>query len=137
LKFEVQARGVITDDTGALKNDYVWKSRVGSGVSVIQSLTFDGDIEVDDTWMANLVQKIAERVADQITDAGIDEKVIAAETARDEAKTARDEAIAAKNEAEIIAENKANEVVSGAIDNINSRIDDVVEDLENAKTELS
>jgi len=87
--------------------------------------------------MANLVQKIAERVADQITDAGIDEKVIAAETARDEAKTARDEAIAAKNEAEIIAENKANEVVSGAIDNINSRIDDVVEDLENAKTELS
>ena len=52
IRFEVSARGTIIPDS--VPNDgeivpraYVWKSRIGSGISVIQSLVFDGDVELD------------------------------------------------------------------------------------------
>ena len=46
IRFEVQARGTVFDSNGNSK-PYVWKSRIGSGISVIQSLVFDGDVELD------------------------------------------------------------------------------------------
>ena len=147
LQFEVQARGWINPDGGTWTSPdgsiqdkggaYIWKSRVGSGISVIQSLTFDGEIEIDDSWMTELVQKIASRVAEQITDAGIEGMVTQAEAARDAAQSARDEAIQAKNEAQIIAETKATEVVNNAVGEINNRIDTISQDLDDTKINLS
>lgn len=46
IRFEVQARGTVFDSNGNSK-PYVWKSRIGSGISVIQSLVFDGNVELD------------------------------------------------------------------------------------------
>ncbi len=147
LQFEVQARGWINPDGGTWTSPdgsvqdkggaYIWKSRVGSGISVIQSLTYDGEIEIDDSWMTELVQKIASRVAEQITDAGIEGMVTQAEAARDAAQSARDEAIQAKNEAQTIAETKATEVVNNAVGEINNRIDTISQDLDDTKTNLS
>ena len=91
IRFEVQARGVVSDSNGNQKG-YVWKSRIGSGISVIQALTFDEQVELDETWMSELVQIITDRVAQQITDAGIEEQVKLAQQAASDAQEAADRA---------------------------------------------
>lgn len=63
IKFEVQARGTIIPDSvpdgeEIVPQAYVWKSRIGSGISVIQSLIFDGDVELDSNWMDDLVASV-------------------------------------------------------------------------------
>ena len=75
IRFEVQARGTVFDSNGNSK-PYVWKSRIGSGISVIQSLVFDGNVELDQNWMNDLVASVVQRVAESITD----EKISSAAT---------------------------------------------------------
>ena len=73
IKFEVQARGTIIPDSvpdgeEIVPQAYVWKSRIGSGISVIQSLVFDRKVELDSNWMNDLVASVVQRVAESITD---------------------------------------------------------------------
>ena len=81
IRFEVQARGAVFDSNGNSK-PYVWKSRIGSGISVIQALTFDETVKLDDTWMNKLVWT----VTDMVAKSGIEKQVQEAKTAASNAQ---------------------------------------------------
>ena len=102
LKFEVRAIGV--NSSG---NAYVWKTKTFDKMNVLQSLINDNNtIVLDDSWVQELVTKVAEEVAEQIAGAQVGGQVIAAEEAATRAE------VAAGN-----AETAATTVVTNALAN--------------------
>ena len=108
LKFEIHATGVIFDNTGK-EYAYEWKTKSSTNLEVIQSICdtdCEGAINIDDSWVQELVTDVAERVANQIADAQIGSQVTEAKNAANRAETA------ANN-----AESVATSVVESALSN--------------------
>ena len=87
LKFEIRAIGVNSQG-----NAYVWKSKTFEKMNVLQSLIDDRTIELDDTWVQELVTTVAENVAEQIAGMQVAEQVAAAEAAATESKSYAEQA---------------------------------------------
>lgn len=83
LKFEIRAYGVAPNG-----NAYVWKSKTFDKMNVLQSLVDDKSIELDDSWVQELVTRVAEEVATQIGELQVEDQVKAAEDAATRAETA-------------------------------------------------
>ena len=80
LKFEIHASGALYDKYGNIvyqtdKNGnqkplgYVWKSRVNEDLNVLQSICgseCDGTINLDETWVTELVTMVAKSVGEEI-----------------------------------------------------------------------
>ena len=121
VKFEVSARGTVVDSSGLNYRAYVWKSKTGSGINVAQSLTSGRNIELDESWMTELVNSIAlritEQIAEELSNAQIDVLAANAEAAAQRAEIAAQEAEGAAQAG--LAE------VNSRIDNANIRIEEV------------
>lgn len=77
LKFEIRAIG-----TNSKGNGYVWKSKTFEKMNVLQSLIDDNEsIDLSGSWVQELIEDVAESVADQIANAQIGEQVKIAEAA--------------------------------------------------------
>ena len=83
VKFEIRAIGVNSNG-----DPYVWKSKTFDKMNVIQSLIDDRVIELDDSWVQELVTRVAENVAEQIAGVQVADQVEAAENAALRAETA-------------------------------------------------
>lgn len=83
LKFEIHAIGV-----NSKGNAYVWKTKTFDKMTVLQSLHGNKSIELDDSWVQELVTSVAENVATKIAEVQVAEQVAAAEYAADRAETA-------------------------------------------------
>lgn len=64
VKFEIRAIG-----TNAKGDAYVWKSRTFDKINVLQSLIDDRTIKLDETWVQDLVTRVAENIGEQIANA--------------------------------------------------------------------
>lgn len=94
IKFEIHATGAIFDSDGN-SYAYEWKSRPNENLEVLQSLCgvdCGGIINVDSSWVQELVTSVAEKVAQQIADAQVGEQVAKAEDAATRAETAANNA---------------------------------------------
>ena len=94
LKFEIHATGTISDNKG---NDYAyeWKTRQNTSLEVLQSLCDEdchGIINIDDTWVQELVTAVAQKVANQIANAQIGSQVTEAQNAANRAEVAANNA---------------------------------------------
>ena len=70
VKFEIRAIGVNSNGDA-----YVWKSRTFDKMTVMQSLIDDRSIELDDSWVQELVTRIAENIGEQIANAELSDYV--------------------------------------------------------------
>lgn len=90
FSFEIHATGAVSDDKGKTYG-YEWKTRSNTSLEVLQSLCKEsctGAINIDDSWVQELVTAVAEKVATQIADAQIGSQVTAAENAATRAEQA-------------------------------------------------
>lgn len=87
LKFEIRAIG-----SNSKGNAYVWKTKTFDKMNVLQSLIDDKVIVLDDSWVQELVTKVAENVAEQIAGVQVADQVAAAENAALRAEAAADKA---------------------------------------------
>lgn len=81
LKFEIHATSSIVGSDGR-ELGYVWKTKINEDLNVLESLCgydCDGVINIDDSWVQELVTAVAESVADKIANAQIGSQVSAAE----------------------------------------------------------
>lgn len=88
IKFEIHAVGIATDNSGN-NVGYVWKSKCNEDLNVLQSLCgydCDGVINVDDSWVQELVAAVAENVAEQIAGVEVAGQVQAAQEAANRAE---------------------------------------------------
>lgn len=98
LKFEIHATGIVPDitDENGKPLAYVLKTKPNDSLNILQSLCasncLDGQINVDDSWVQELVAAVAENVANQIADAQVGAQVAAAESAAERAETAANNA---------------------------------------------
>lgn len=106
LKFEIRAIG-----TNSKGDAYTWKSKTFEKLNVLQSLIDNKVIQLDDSWVQELVTAVAESVADKIANAQIGSQVTAAENA---ATAAAQSANSAKQYAEN-ASTTATEAVNAII----------------------
>ena len=108
IKFEIQASGSTTDNNGK-SYGYTWKSRPNSKLNVLQSICNENEIELDDSWVQEIVTTVAGKVAQQIADAAIDTQVKEANQAAANAQTYANDAQMAANNAALAAESVVNE----------------------------
>lgn len=59
LSFEIQAAGV-----NSKGEDYIWKSKIDSNLNVLKSLSGNGVIKPDNSWMTSFITLVNEKVAD-------------------------------------------------------------------------
>lgn len=59
LSFEIQATGV-----NSKGEDYIWKSKIDSNLNVLKSLSGNGVIKPDNSWMTSFITLVNEKVAD-------------------------------------------------------------------------
>lgn len=137
LKFEIHAYGTISGSDG-VSRAYRWKTKVNDSLNVLQSLCgvdCDGSININDSWVQELVTDVAEEVAQQIADAQVGVQVAAAERAAEEAKQAATNAEQYANNASIAATNAVNKVLKdyATVDYVDKAIEgvDVSEQLQN------
>jgi len=83
VKFEIRAIGVNNNGNG-----YMWKSKTFEKLNVLKSLIDDRTIELDKTWLEDLVTRVTENVTEQIAEVQVAEQVAAAESAANRAETA-------------------------------------------------
>ena len=113
LKFEIHADGMIVDNEGNTKG-YTWKTKYNEDLNVLESLCgFDcnGVIEIDDSWVQELITAVAENVANQIAGVEVAGQVQAAQEAADSAQKSATEA----KQAAATASNAAQDIVDGAL----------------------
>lgn len=133
LKFEIQARGTTIDENGTAYS-YVWKSRPNEKLSVLQSICDENEIVVTDTWMQDLVKKVAQEVAFQIAEASVGEQVKEANEAASKATEAADKAITAADNAvkraeEIVTEKLDTYATVEYADNLNTNAKEYADEL--------
>ena len=97
LKFEIHAYGTVPDsDNNGTREplSYVWKTKTNESLNVLQSLCSHIEEEeynkIDETWMQDLVERVAYGVAEQIANAQVGAQVNEAKAAAAEAKAAAD-----------------------------------------------
>lgn len=113
IKFEIQARGTISNSNGVVRS-YVWKTRPNNELNILQSICdigCHGIIDINNNWYQEMVEDIAYEVASQIADINVATQV-------EEAKTAAANASAYADEAKTYAEQSA----SAAIKEVNKII---------------
>lgn len=101
IKFEIHANGLISNSTGQSKA-YTWKTKYNESLNVLESICgadCDGKINIDDSWVQELVTSVVENIAGKIVDAEVGEQVQAAEDAATRAEAAADSAEATITEA--------------------------------------
>ena len=133
LQIEIQARGYIYAKDSNEPNSYIWKSRIGSGISVIQSLQINEEdrVEINDDWLNDLIEQISEKVATDIAEKQIAAEVIKAQTAAVDAARYAQEAKDARDEAQ--------DLVGTSLDNINERfgnLENIVEQQDDKIVEI-
>lgn len=109
LKFDIRAYGV-----NSRGNAYVWKTKPYEKLTVVQSLSDNSTIELDDSWVQELVTDIAENVAIQIGEVQVADQVAAAQRAAARAEAAADNAQTTINTAlnDYYTKNDVDEMVS-------------------------
>ena len=113
LKFEIRADGMIVDNEGN-KRGYTWKTKYNEDLNVLKSLCgFDcnGVIEIDDSWVQELITAVAENVANQIAGVEVAGQVQAAQ----DAATSAQKSAAAASQSAASASNAAKTVVEEAL----------------------
>lgn len=145
IKFEIRADGMIVYNEGSerIEKAYTWKTRYNGDLNVLESLCgYDCNdaIAINDSWVQELIDSVAQKVANQIAGVEIAGEIQAAKDAADAAEGYAKEA---QDSAEVAA-NVANTVVTEALkdyattDYVNTAIAgvDVTEQLNDyAKTE--
>ena len=121
VRFEINARGTVVDSTGLNYRAYVWKSKTGSGINVAHSLTSGRKIELDDSWMTELVNSIALRITEQIAEELANAQI---DVLAENAEKAAERAEKAAQEAESVVQAGLADV-NTRIDNTNARIEEV------------
>ena len=142
LKFEIHADGFITDNNGN-QSAYTWKTKSNGDMNVLQSLCDEdchGAINIDDSWVQELVTAVAKNVAEEVKNVSVGEQVQEAKDAASRAEAAAGNAEYFANSASsaateatkaVLADYTTIEYVDEAIDGV-----DVTEQLEEyAKTE--
>ncbi len=115
LKVEIHAVGVITDNQGN-SSGYVWKTRCNEDMRVLQSLcgvNCDGAINIDDSWVQELVKSVTENFAEQIAGVQVAEQVTAAEQAASRAEQYATQAEQAAQSAADAASNAISSALEG------------------------
>ncbi len=113
VKFEIHATGVIFDSNGN-EYPYEWKTKSNENLNVLQSLcgtNCGGTINIDESWVKELVTSVAENVAQQIADAQVGEQVTLAQTSASEAQASAEMAALSAEEAKTNAQNVVNEAL--------------------------
>lgn len=113
LKFEIHANGMIFDNENN-KRGYTWKTKCNEDLNVLKSLCgydCNGAIEIDDSWVQELITAVAENVANQIAGVEVAGQVQAAQEA---ASSAQQSATAASQSA-ASASNAAKSAVETAL----------------------
>lgn len=116
LSFEIQATGV-----NSKGEDYIWKSKIDSNLNVLKSLSGNGVIKPDNSWMTSFITLVNEKVAD-------------AQTYANEASTYASNASASEAKAKTYADN-AQKVVDTAKNDLSNTVQTTVDD--KVKTALS
>lgn len=116
LKFEIHVVGTALKAGGQAQDaiPYVWKTKINDTLNVSQSLCSadcNGTIHIDDTWVSELVTRVAESVAQQIAGVQVGAQVQAAEDAAARAEAAATSATTSANNASQAAENKVNAIL--------------------------
>lgn len=83
LSFEI--RGIGANSKGEA---YTWKTKTCDVMTVLQSLIDDKVVKLDDTWVQEIVTKVAESVAEKIANMQVADQVAAAESAASRAEAA-------------------------------------------------
>lgn len=94
LSFEI--RGIGTNSRG---DAYTWKTKTCSVMTVLQSLIDDKVVVLDDSWVQEVVSKVAESVAEQIANIQVADQVAEAKAAASRAEVAADNAESAVSSA--------------------------------------
>ena len=93
LKFEIHAYGTVVGNDGK-RLGYVWKTKCNENLNVLQSLCNCEDviIDIDDSWVQELVTEVAEKVAEEIKNISVGEQVAIAKEHADRAEEAANNA---------------------------------------------
>lgn len=81
LKFEIHATGASPNG-----NAYIWKTKYNDKMNVLQSLEKNKAIVIDDSWVQDLVTRVAENVAEQVAEVQVADQIQRAEDAANEAE---------------------------------------------------
>ena len=111
LSFEIRAIGV-----NANGQAYVWKTRPYEKMNVLQALIDDRIIAVDDSWVTDLVTRVAENVAEQIAGMQVADQVAAAESAATRAEESANKAASAVENA--LVDYSTKEYVDNAVKSV-------------------
>jgi hypothetical protein len=127
LIFEIRAYGA-----NSRGEAYVWKTKPFEKMNVLQSLIDDRVIEIDDSWVQELVEKVAESVSEQVAKAQITDQVEAAERAAASAEQSSSAAQQYANDAASAATNAVSAVLSDYVKS--EKIGNLVDENENPLT---
>ena len=112
LTFEI--RGIGVNSKG---NAYTWKTKTCDVMTVLQSLIDDKTVQIDDTWVQEIVTKVAESVAENIAGMQVAEQVAAAENAASRANNAADRAEnALSNAGDVVSSMMSNYYTKSEVD---------------------
>lgn len=124
LKFEIHAYG-----TNSMGKPYAWKTKTFDRMTVLKSLLNDKVIELDGSWVQELVERVAENVAEKIADQQVAQQVQLAVESSEAAQNAAVEAKTAAADAQAYAQQAATEAgevraeIEAEIQDIESQID--------------
>lgn len=110
VKFEIQARGIITSDSGK-ELEYIWKSYMNNGLNITQALEYNEIIEPDEGWKTDFFSQ--------------------ANDILDDVKASETNATSAASQAQLAAEEarESLDVVKDTIDNAVSSIEVELNDI--------
>lgn len=94
VSFEIHAAGSIYDNSGK-SYAYVWKTKSNDTLNVLQSICgtdCGGTININDSWVQEIVESVSEKVAKQVAQAQIGDQVDKAKQYAEEAKTSANNA---------------------------------------------
>lgn len=114
IKFEIQARGTISNSNGNVRS-YVWKTRPNSELNILQSICdigCHGVIDIDSNWYQEMVTDIAYEVASQIADINVAAQVEEAKAAAVDASTYAEEAKTYADQAASAASEEVNKIIN-------------------------
>lgn len=140
LKFEIQAVG-----TNSKGNEYIWKTQPNGKLNILQSLSGNGIVEPDSSWLTSFMTNVNEKVAEAQTAAqnaanSVTEVQQYAEQAANSAQSAQTVVNTAKVELEQSVETAVNEKVTAALANYytSEQIDEIIAniDISDQLTEL-
>lgn len=115
VKFEIQAVGV-----NSKGDEYVWKTKPYEDLNVLKSLSGNGIIEPDNSWVSSFMTQITEQVglaqaAAQDAANSVSEVEAYANAAAESAREAQSAVDSAKNELEVSVDQAVDEKVSDAL----------------------